>query len=303
MSTGAGPWPSRGDPSHPYSRGTLCAKMNRYERTVHSARRLTTPLERTGAKGAGAFRPVSWDEAIERIAVALAGHRAAHGAEAILPYSYGGTMGLVQRNAGHAFFHALGRVPARPHHLLPGQGGRLAGGDGRDAGARTPTRSSPERPRGPLGHQRRGHQRPLRCERAAGAAPAGGEVWLVDTYRTPTAGVADRVFLVRPGSDGALALGMMHVLVREGLAGPGFSASHVAGLRGARTRGAAAVPRRNGGRASPGSRAGGHRGDGPDPTARPGRPSSAWAAGLSRYGNGAMTVRAIACLPGGWWAP
>ena len=98
----------RGDPEHPWSRGTLCPKMVHYERTVHSPRRLTTPLVRTGAKGAGEFRRASWDEAIATIAERLRAVIGDHGAEAILPYSYAGTMGLVQRNAGHAFFHALG---------------------------------------------------------------------------------------------------------------------------------------------------------------------------------------------------
>ena len=97
-----------GDPEHPYSQGTLCSKMNRYELTVHSPRRLGRPLIRTGSKGEGCFRPVSWDDAIDLIAERFRKIAADHGAEAILPYSYAGTMGLLQRNAGHAFFHRLG---------------------------------------------------------------------------------------------------------------------------------------------------------------------------------------------------
>jgi len=89
-----------GDPEHPLTRGNLCPKMNRYQDTVHHPERLTTPLRRTGAKGEGAFTPVSWDEAIGEIAERWRGIIATHGAEAILPYSYAGTMGLVQRNAG-----------------------------------------------------------------------------------------------------------------------------------------------------------------------------------------------------------
>ncbi len=94
-----------GDPEHPYTRGFLCPKMVHYERTVHSPRRLTTPLIRTGARGEGSFRRISWDKAIGTIADRWREIISRHGAEAILPYSYAGTMGLIQRNAGHAFFH------------------------------------------------------------------------------------------------------------------------------------------------------------------------------------------------------
>ncbi|HEU4383917.1 MAG TPA: molybdopterin-dependent oxidoreductase [Anaeromyxobacteraceae bacterium] len=98
----------RGDPEHPFSRGTLCPKMNRYQDTVHSPLRLATPLRRSGPKGSGEFRPTSWDEAVAEIAARWRAILAEHGGEAILPYSYAGTMGLLQRNAGHAFFHRLG---------------------------------------------------------------------------------------------------------------------------------------------------------------------------------------------------
>src|SRR5512133_1522287 len=90
----------RGDPEHPYSRGTLCPKMNGYERTVHSPDRLLRPLVRTGRKGEARFRPASWDEALELVARRLGEVARRDGPEAILPYSYAGTMGLVQRNAG-----------------------------------------------------------------------------------------------------------------------------------------------------------------------------------------------------------
>lgn len=98
----------RGDPEHGYSRGALCPKVNGYERTVHAPGRLLVPLLREGLKGEGRFRPTTWDEALSRIASRWKAIVAEHGGEAILPYSYAGTMGLVQRNAGHAFFHRLG---------------------------------------------------------------------------------------------------------------------------------------------------------------------------------------------------
>ena len=97
-----------GDTEHPFTRGTLCPKMAHYERTVHSAKRLTTPLKRVGKKGDGKFEPISWDEAIAEIAARWQEIIARDGAEAILPYSYAGTMGTIQYSAGHALFYALG---------------------------------------------------------------------------------------------------------------------------------------------------------------------------------------------------
>jgi anaerobic selenocysteine-containing dehydrogenase len=97
-----------GDPSHPVTRGLLCPKMLHYEKTVYSPLRLTTPMLRTGAKGSGAFEAISWDEAVSRICSRWKELIAEHGGETILPYSYAGTMGLVQRNSGHPFFHKLG---------------------------------------------------------------------------------------------------------------------------------------------------------------------------------------------------
>jgi len=97
-----------GDPDHPFTRGTLCLKMNRYQDTVHSPLRLTRPLLRTGEKGAGRFHPISWEEAIDRTIEGWQKIIDQYGSEAILPYSYAGTMGLIQRNAGHPFFYRLG---------------------------------------------------------------------------------------------------------------------------------------------------------------------------------------------------
>jgi anaerobic selenocysteine-containing dehydrogenase len=109
-----------GDPEHPFTRGTLCPKMNHYERTVHSPLRLTTPLLRRGPKGSGQFRPVSWKEAIQQIANHWKKIVAEYGGEAILPYSYAGTMGLIQRNQAILSFIAsappawIGRSARRP---------------------------------------------------------------------------------------------------------------------------------------------------------------------------------------------
>src|SRR5437870_3628248 len=100
----------QGDPNHPFTSGFLCTKVNRYiERTYHRDR-LMHPLRRTGPKGRGQFEAISWDEALDEIATRLNDIRASeHGAEAILPYSYAGTMGMVQgESVDRRLFHTLG---------------------------------------------------------------------------------------------------------------------------------------------------------------------------------------------------
>ncbi|MBW3630669.1 MAG: molybdopterin-dependent oxidoreductase, partial [Gemmatimonadetes bacterium] len=98
-----------GDPEHPVTQGFLCTKVNRYlERTYHRDR-LLHPLRRVGPKGSGRFERVSWEEALGEIAARLGEIRAAFGGESILPYSYAGTMGLVQGSSmDRRFFHRLG---------------------------------------------------------------------------------------------------------------------------------------------------------------------------------------------------
>jgi anaerobic selenocysteine-containing dehydrogenase len=282
----------RGDPAHPYSRGSLCPKMVHYERTVNHPDRLTHPLIRDGAKGAGRFRRAGWDEAIDLVARRWKELAAAHGPEAILPYSYAGTMGLVQRNAGHAFFHRLGASqlarticsPAKDAGLkailgdTPGlDPAVVAGGDlvilwGVNAVAANL------------------HLLPHVKE----ARRKGARVWLVDTHRTATAAVVDRVFAVRPGSDGALCLGLIHLLARLGLADEPFLAAEAQGWPELRAAALADHPPARTSaltgldeaalldlaRGLAGARA---------PVIRIGE-------GLSRYGNGAMNVRSIAAL-------
>jgi anaerobic selenocysteine-containing dehydrogenase len=290
----------RGDPDHPYSRGSLCPKMNRYELTVHSPRRLLRPLLRTGAKGEGSFREAGWDEAIALVAGRFREIAAAHGAEAILPYSYAGTMGLLQRNAGHAFFHRLGASRLDRTICSPAKeaGWKAVMGE-------TPAPDPDEAEESDLVVLWGIHALATNIHfvaRAREARRRGAQVWLVDTYRTPTAQVADRVVLVRPGSDGALALGMMHVLAREGLVDRAFLAAEVQGWEElerqvlpewtpARTSEATGLPAAE---VEDLARAFG----------RARAPFIRLGSGLSRYGNGSMNVRTILCLPAavGAWA-
>lgn len=283
----------RGDPEHPFNRGTLCPKMTRYERSVHSERRLTVPLRRSGAKGEGRFVPVSWEAALAETADRWRAIIGRWGAEAILPYSYAGTMGLLQRNAGHPFFHRLGASRLERSICTPAKSAGFAAVLG------TTPAPDPEAVLSAdlvvlwglnaLATNLHGFQR-VRAARRRGA-----QVWAVDTYRTATADHADRVVLVRPGTDGILAAGLMHLLVAEGrldqdflrahvqgfeaLAGevlPGFPPDRVAADTGVPEALLRAFADAYGAAANPQLQIGG---------------------GLTRYGNGAMTVRLLLCLP------
>ena len=99
----------RGDPAHPVTRGFLCGKVARYLEREYSPDRLLYPLRRVGAKGEGRFVRVSWDEALDDIAARLQAVAAEFGPESILPYSYAGTMGLLNGSGmDRRFFHRLG---------------------------------------------------------------------------------------------------------------------------------------------------------------------------------------------------
>ncbi|MDX9709171.1 MAG: molybdopterin oxidoreductase family protein [Trichloromonas sp.] len=291
-----------GDPQHPQTRGFLCPKMNRYQETVHSPRRLTTPLLRVGAKGRGEFIAIGWDEAIERIAGRWRVIIDESGAEAILPYSYGGTLGLIQRNAGYPFFHRLGASRLARTICSPAK----------EAGWKAVMGATPAPPPDTVAesdlvilwgidalatniHFLHGVRQ---------AKKRGAKVWVIDTYRTATAELADQVFLVKPGHDGALALGLMHLLARENLVDrafiersvqgfgeleravlPDYPPERVSALTGLSAATLTAMAQEFGTARALFIRLGG---------------------GLCRYGNGAMTARCIVALPalvGAWDKP
>ncbi len=291
-----------GDPEHPITRGFLCPKMAHYERTVHSPRRLTTPLRRTGAKGSGQFEPISWDAALDIISARWRDIIATWGAEAILPYSYAGTMGLIQRNAGHAFFHKLGASRLERTICSPAKdaGWKALMGD-------SPAMDPAEITESDLIILWGTNAAATSIHAMADAQKArkkGARLYCIDTYRTPTCDAADEALLIRPGSDGALALAMMHVIDKEGLAHipfitanvqgyeklvaevlPNYPPEQVATLCGIPAETIIRLAREYATARAPFIRLG---------------------SGLTRYGNGAMTVRTISCLPavtGAWSKP
>ena len=281
-----------GDPEHPYSQGTLCPKMNGYDRTVHSPDRLRHPLVRTGKKGEGRFRQASWEEAIGLVARRFREIVAAEGSEAILPYSYAGSMGLLQRNAGMAFFHRLGASRLARTICTPAQ----------EAGWTAIMGATP----GPSPDAVLDSDLVVLwginavatnihfVQRVKEARRRGARVLLVETYLNDTARTADRTLLVRPGTDGALALGLVHVLAREGLADEAFLAAETDGWPELRERALAEYAP-----AAVSAITGVPAADVEDLARALGRaraPFIRMGGGPSRHANGAMTVRTVGAL-------
>ena len=284
----------KGDPAHPYTRGLLCPKMAHYERSIHSPQRLKQPLVRTGKKGAGEFREASWQEAIGIIGQRWRKIIAEYGGEAILPVSYAGTMGLVQRNAGHALFHKLGasRLERTLCSSAKGYGWEAVMGGTLQAEPDEAAESDFILIWGAHTLATNIHfLHPVRQAKSKGA-----KIWVIETHITETAKlIADRTVLVRPGTDGALALGIMHELQRLGLLDGDFLDRWVSGFD---RLAAEVLPRYSpakvaaitGVPATVVTELGEAYGKAAAPFIRQG-------SGLYRYGNGAMTARLISCLP------
>jgi anaerobic selenocysteine-containing dehydrogenase len=268
--------------------------MVHYERLIHSSERLCSPLLRTGIKGSGEFRKASWNEAIQVIVDRWRQIIAVYGSEAILPASYAGTMGALQRNAGHAFFNKLGASQLERNicSAAKGYGWEAVMGETLQAHPDEAARSDLIIIWGAHTLATNIHfLHPVREAKKRGA-----KVWVIETHITDTVKtIADRTLLVRPGTDGALALGLMHILNRDGLVDQGFLVEQVSGFE----RLAAQVLLRY----SP-AKVSAVTGVSVDDLTELAQaygkaraPFIRQGSGLYRYGNGAMTARLISCLP------
>ena len=289
----------RGDPQHPVTRGFLCGKVARYLDREYSPDRLLYPQRRVGAKGEGRFARMSWDEALDEIAARLKSITAEFGPEAILPYSYGGSMGFLQ-GAGmdRRFFHRLGA--SRLDRTICS----AAGGVGLLESTGFKYGTEPEQFR----HSRlilawganilgtNVHLWPFIVE----ARRSGARLYTIDPHRNRTGELSDKHFFINPGSDTALALGMMHVIIGENLHDADYVARYTSGFDALRERTAEYPP----------ERAAALTGIGKDEiiqlareyaTVRPAVIRLNY--GLQRSERGAMAVRAISLLPaltGSW---
>ncbi|HEX8088430.1 MAG TPA: molybdopterin oxidoreductase family protein [Blastocatellia bacterium] len=289
-----------GDPNHPTTRGFLCTKVSRYLERVYHPDRLLRPMRRVGAKGEGRFEPVTWAEAIDTIARRFGEiARSGDGPEAILPYSYCGTMGIVNSSSmDRRFFHRLGAS------LLARTICSQAGGDamrftmGATIGtdmenfhlARlivlwgTNTLSSNI------------HLWPEIKE----ALQNGARLIGIDPYRNHTLDHCHQLIQLQPGTDGAFALAVMNVILSEGLEDRDYIERHTIGFEELRARAAEFPP----------SRAAAACGVTEEEiinfareyaTTRPAAIRINY--GLQRHAGGGMAVRAISCLPaltGAW---
>ncbi|MGI9332861.1 MAG: molybdopterin oxidoreductase family protein [Gammaproteobacteria bacterium] len=202
-----------------YTLGVICGKVGRYAERVHHPDRLKTPLRRTGPKGVGidAFEPLSWDDALDEVAGQFARAAQRFGPETIWPHFFAGTMGLVQRDGIERLRHAM--KYSRQHSTicvtLPDAGWIAGVGEKRGADPREIADSDLIVVWG--GNPVNTHVNVMK-HIARARRERGAKFVVVDPYLTGTAQKADMHLMVRPGTDGALACGVMHVLFAEGYA-------------------------------------------------------------------------------------
>ena len=219
----------RGNREHAFTRGTLCPKMAHYERVIHSSKRLTTPLRRIGKKGIGPdqYTSISWDEALERIVENFNHTINTYGSESILRYSYAGTMGAVNSPAADYFFRCIGATSQDRGICSPAKQAAFKSVYG-DTVAIKPQEAK--------------HSDLIILWSLNATATDvhilhdvnvakrnGASVWIIDTHKTYTYDQGTHHVYVKPGSDGALALGMMHIIHRDGLEDITFIQEYVQG--------------------------------------------------------------------------
>jgi anaerobic selenocysteine-containing dehydrogenase len=205
-----------GDPDHPITDGFLCGKVSNYLDRVYSEDRILQPLIRTGPKGAGEFRRASWDEAIDAAAAGIEAAIAEHGGEAVLPYSYMGTQGALQGGSiANRFMNAIGAS-----ELV-----RTICASAGIAGVVSASGPSPE-----VDPEEWPHARfilvwgwnpmstaPHLWKKILAARRNGARLVVIDPYRSRTANVADEHLQPLPGTDAALAFGMMRAILDAGM--------------------------------------------------------------------------------------
>ena len=219
----------RGNPEHPVTRGFLCGKVARYLEREYSPDRLLYPRRRVGEKGEGRFARISWDEALDEIAGRLGAIAGEHGSESILPYSYAGTMGYLNYSGmDRRFFHRLGA--SRLDRTICSTAGTV--GLTEALGVRY--NIEPEQFRHAkliiawganiLGTNV--HLWPFIVE----ARRNGAKFYTIDPHLNRTGKLADRHYAIRPGTDAALALAMMHTIAFEGLEDRDYVERHTLGF-------------------------------------------------------------------------
>ena len=215
----------RGAAENGYTDGVVCAKVARYAERVHHPDRLKQPLQRVGEKGDGVFRPISWEAALDEVVEALRRATQAHGSEAVWPYHSGGTMGVVQRWGIDRLRHAFGYSRQKSTICMtPAESGWRAGVGkllGPDPREMAESDLIVVWGGNPVSTQVNAMSHIAKARKRRGA-----KLVVIDVYRTPTIEAADIGLVLRPGTDGALALAIMHILLKEGFADRGYLARY-----------------------------------------------------------------------------
>ena len=225
----------RGDPEHPFTRGSLCPKVRDYEQRVYHPDRILYPLQRTGAKGAGEFERISWDAALQTIAQRLRAIIDEYGAQAILPCSYLGQQGLLNGlHCGDPFFNRLGASVAERTFCNAGAtlayNMTLGPTPGLDPESFVHAKLIVIWGCNIIGSMP--HHWPFIRE----AQSRGARLVVIDPIRSKTAARADLHIRPRPGTDAAFALGIMRVIIEENLYDREYVADHVHGFDELRER-------------------------------------------------------------------
>ena len=207
----------RGSQEQNYTAGVICAKVARYAERAHHKDRLLYPLQRSGPKGSGQFERISWDEALDQIAVKFIEAELLHGAQAVWPYYYAGTMGRVMRDGINRLRHVkkysgfLSTIcinMAWPGFIAGT--GKLMGPDPREMAKADCVVI--------WGTNAVATQVNVMTHAMRARKERGAKIVVIDIYHNDTMKQADMALCLRPGTDGALACGVMHVLFRDGLA-------------------------------------------------------------------------------------
>jgi anaerobic selenocysteine-containing dehydrogenase len=292
----------KGDPDHPTTAGVLCTKVARYTERTYHADRLLHPMKRVGKKGEGKFERIGWDEALDTIAARLK-DIAARAPQAVLPYSYAGTMGQVQgESMSLRFFHQLGASNLdRTICATAGITGykyTIGGSIGTDIEQFQDAKLIVIWGGNPIASNLHFWMRAQEAKRR------GAKLIAIDPYRSLTAEKCHQHIALLPGTDAALALGMMHVLIEEDLLDHDYIERYTLGFEQLKTRAAEWPPERVAQTCGISvdevlqlARDYGH-------AARRGEPVAIRTNyGLQRVRGGGMSVRSIACLPalvGAW---
>jgi anaerobic selenocysteine-containing dehydrogenase len=295
----------KGDPAHPTTAGVLCNKVSRYaERTYHPDR-LLYPMRRVGKKGEGSFERISWDEALATIGERL-GAIAARDPQAILPYSYAGTLGLVQGEAmATRFFNRLGASNLERTICASAGGAGYEYTIGAKIGADTEYAQDAKLiiiwGGNPIASNLHLWARVQEAKRR------GAKLIAIDPYRSLTAEKCHQHIALLPGTDAALALGVMHVLITEELLDHDYIQRHTLGFEQIKARALEWPPERVATTCGISAEEVLQLGRDYGATVASGDPSLIRVNyGLQRVRGGGMAVRNIACLPaltGAWRHP